>query len=409
MRVLTHDLHGATRCAFPPVRWPGSSCRPPLSPLDLMEIPFLSSEEFDEQAHEFYNAGDYEEALRLLREGLSRYPESPELQVGVGYVRLAREEFGWARCAFDAALQLDRGQEDAWVGLGESLLKLGRQEEALDCFAHVAGLGMGTDTELGLAMGRALYREGYYHDSRQRLLEVASANKDCAEAWAALAYTLHALGDPLGARRELRRALRLDPQLHEARIYLAHLLFEHGDRKRSLLEMERVPPAEHWDPLSLWRAIELKRRNPGADAAEKIRNWEARLAELEVEPDAIDHLLAEVEASFEQEQARPPAGISRSEGAFRGVHPPRMQQADVLASACIHRVRTTEGATFTGTWEQIVARMRDSLADPVQPLDEFMASAAARVRELTGCDLPCTDPESFLRESARIGLLRIES
>ena len=35
---------------------------------------FLSSEEYDEQAHRLYNDGDYDGALEMLKEGLSLYP-----------------------------------------------------------------------------------------------------------------------------------------------------------------------------------------------------------------------------------------------------------------------------------------------------------------------------------------------
>ena len=47
-------------------------------------------------------------------------------------------------------------------------------------------------------------------------------------------------------------------------------------------------------------------------------------------------------------------------------------------------------------------------SDPAEPVSSFMHRAAQRVRHLTGCDIPCDDAEAFLRESARIGLLRIE-
>ena len=64
---------------------------------------FLSSEEYDEQAHQLYNQGDYEGALEMLKEGLSLYPNAVELYVGMGYARLAREEYAWAKGAFERA------------------------------------------------------------------------------------------------------------------------------------------------------------------------------------------------------------------------------------------------------------------------------------------------------------------
>ena len=72
-----------------------------------MATPFLSSEEYDERAHQLYNEGQYDEALTVLREGLVLYPNSVELHVGVGYAQLAREEFAWARRSFEQALVLE--------------------------------------------------------------------------------------------------------------------------------------------------------------------------------------------------------------------------------------------------------------------------------------------------------------
>ena len=56
-----------------------------------MPTPFLSSEEYDERAHQLYNEGQYDEALDVLKEGLSLYPNSVELHIGVGYAHHARE------------------------------------------------------------------------------------------------------------------------------------------------------------------------------------------------------------------------------------------------------------------------------------------------------------------------------
>jgi Flp pilus assembly protein TadD len=354
-----------------------------------MTFSFLSSEEFDERAHQLYDAGDYDQALEVLREGLRRYPESADLHVGLGYVRLAREEFVWAYLSFQRALAVDPDHEDGWVGTGETLLKFGRVDEALNCFGRVDELGLGDDAELGLAMGRALYREGLYRASGERLSRLAREHADNAEVRAALAYTLHAEGDDLGARRELRAALRLDEGLHEVRIYLSHLLFERGDLEGALREVERVPPSEHWDPLSIWRYIELKGSLEGcADDDPSLAPWRERWLELQADPDPVDHLLGEVESAFEE---------SVLTSAVSGPEAP------------VHRVRTADGRLFEGSWQEIVARMREELSDPAEPLVAFMRKAAQRVRKLTGSDVPHDEAEAFLRESARIGLIRIES
>ena len=62
-----------------------------------MHEAFWSSDEFDERAHQLYNEAQYDEAVDILRQGLHLYPDAVELHIGMGYARLAREEFAWAR------------------------------------------------------------------------------------------------------------------------------------------------------------------------------------------------------------------------------------------------------------------------------------------------------------------------
>ncbi|HVH12781.1 MAG TPA: tetratricopeptide repeat protein [Longimicrobium sp.] len=376
-----------------------------------MGTSFLSSEEYDELAHKHYDAGDYDEALVVLREGLAQYPDSVLLQVGLGYTRVAREEFAWARQCFERALELDEEYEDAWVGLGETLLKFGQVDEALRCFARIDEMGLGDDLELGLTVGRALYREGLFTDARARFSALSAAHPDSAELAAARGYTLHALGDDLGARRELRRAVRLDAELHEARIYLSHLLHDRGDHRGALQELEQVPPPEHWDTLSVWRYIELKMQlDAVAEDDAWFLPWRERLAELEAEPDDIDHLLAEVEAGFEEgsvdEQAAAALELSAQMDFIMKVLGPAPEPVETAPSP--HRVRTAEGSVFEGSWDDIVRGMRDSCGEPGITLGAFMRRAARQIRERTGRDVPCHSAEAFLKAGARMGLLHIE-
>ncbi|MBB4637106.1 tetratricopeptide repeat protein [Longimicrobium terrae] len=377
-----------------------------------MGTSFLSSEEYDELAHKYYDTGDYDQALDVLRDGIAQYPDSVLLQVGLGYTRIAREEYAWARQCFERALELDSEYEDAWVGLGETLLKFGRVEDALSCFAQIDEMGLGDDLELGLTVGRALYREGLFTDARARFAALSTSHADSAELAAARGYTLHALGDDLGARRELRRALKLDAELHEARIYLSHLLHDRGDLRGALTELEQVPPAEHWDTLSIWRYIELKTQLDGVTEDDGwFAPWRDTLAELDDEPDDVDHLLAEVEASFEgvvDEQAAAALELSAQMDFMMKVLGPNAPVPVAEPEAAAHRIRTAEGSVFEGSWDDIVGGMRDACGEPALSLGTFMRRAARQIHERTGRDVPSHSAEAFLKASARMGLLRIE-
>jgi len=360
---------------------------------------FLSSEEYDEQAHRLYDDGDFDGALEMLREGLSLYPNAVELYVGLGYARLAREEYAWARKVFHQALVLDPLHEEALVGMGETLLRLGSVDRALSMFREVQNLGFDEDVDLMLTMGRALYREGLFLESKDVFSKVVSVRPDSGEGIAALGYTLHRLGDEVGASRHLRRALKLDPDLHEARTHLGHLLYDRGDWEAALREFERVPPTDHWDSLAVWRIIELKRHlwhmEPGDT---RLLPWDLRLHELESDLDPVDRLLSEIEAAANGTPYPSPVDLGQLE-LFKG-----LAGEDDLP----RQIRLPEGQLLRGTWLAIVRQMRDLAGFAHEPLTQYMKRLAERWHEQRGVEVPSTDPRSFLLAAIRAGLLTLE-
>ncbi len=366
-----------------------------------MQERFLSSEEYDERAHKQYNDGDYDGALETLKEGLALYPNAVDLYVGLGYARLAREEYAWARRSFEQALTLDPGHEDAMVGLGESLLRFGETDRALLLFRDVESLGFADDVELMLTIGRALYREGLYAHARDVFAKAVAARPDSADAVASLGYALHRMGDEVGASRQIRRALHLAPDLHEARVYLGHLLYDRGNWDGALREFESVPPQEHWDSLAVWRLIELKRALWRLEAEDpRLVPWDARLRELEDETDSVDRLLAEVENRFMG--LEPDSLVDENQlELFEG--------GDDGSSDCRpHQVRSSDGHAFRGTWHEIVRQMRDHAGFSHETISLYMRRLAERWHDQFGVVIPFNDPDSFLRAAIQAGLVQLE-
>src|SRR2546428_2828082 len=304
-----------------------------------MSDPFLSSDEYDERAHQLYNEGEYDEAIDTLREGLSLYPHAVELHVGMGYARLAREEFAWARRSFEEARGLDPDHEDTLAGLGEVLLKFGERAAAPAWFDRVLALGFRDDHDLMLQIGRALFREGVL-DQARRFFEIAvTAHPDSADVAACVGYTAHRLSDEGGALHWLRRALELDPGNAEARIYLANLLYDRGEYEAALFHLERTDPGEHADTLGIWRLVELKKSVYRLkDDDPELVPWRQRLHELTGDGAPQDLLLAESEAMgpharVPDPQQRSLSGTRRTE--LRGM---RARAAGVGASGRVMSV-----------------------------------------------------------------------
>src|SRR6476660_4175202 len=269
-----------------------------------MATPFLSSEEYDERAHQLYNEGQYDEALDILREGLALYPNAVELHIGVGYARLARDEFAWARRSFEEALILDPEQEDALAGLGETLLKFGRADAAVRSFRRVLELGYQDDLDLMLQVGRALFREGLIDEAKEFFDIAVEQAPESAEAVALVGYAQHRLSDDTAALSTLRRALHIDNDHAEARIYLGNILYDRGDYEAALYHLDRTSPSDHWDELGIWRLVELKKTIYRLkDDDPELKPWEERLNELAGEPDDIDEMLAEIEQAAADQAA----------------------------------------------------------------------------------------------------------
>jgi tetratricopeptide (TPR) repeat protein len=389
-----------------------------------MPTPFLSSEEYDERAHQLYNEGQYDEALSVLREGLALYPTSVELHIGVGYARLAREEFAWARRSFEEALVLEPEHEDALAGLGETLLKFGLEEAALRCFRRTLELGYADDLDLMLQIGRALFREASLRDRRelfsvsQEFFEVAVQQApDSAEAIACVGYAQHRLGEDDAAVGTLRRSLQVDNEHAEARIYLANILYDRGDYEASLYHFERTSTEDHWDELGIWRLIELKRAAYKLEEHdEDLKPWQERLTELGGELDDIDELFIEVDGAAANESGE--VEVARGQLELFGTLLSSLADAkseDEVASPEIelgvHSILTREGRRLTGSWEEIVRSMRDADAETGQggdgTLREYMTRIAKRTYRETGVRVPSHDAELFVRGSADAGILRI--
>lgn len=368
-----------------------------------MPAPFMSSEEYDERAHSLYNEGRYDEALDVLREGLALYPHAVELHIGLGYARLAREEFAWARRSFEESLVLDADHEDALAGYGETLLRFGQPQEGLKKFQRVLELGYEDDLELMLQIGRALFRDGMVEDAKQFFDVATRQAPDSAEAAALVGFAQHRLGDDDAAVSTLKRALQLDGDHAEARVYLANILYDRGELEAALYHLARTAPEEHWDELGIWRLIELKKTiHRLNDDDPDLKRWEGRLSELAGEPDTIDDMLSEIEQrALEDSQVEAKNQLELFGHMLAELTDPRRDGGS-------HRVMTRDGHPFEGTWEEIVSMMRDANTTWAgRPVHDFMMNEARRGFSLTGVIISTRDAESFIRGSADAGLLRI--
>lgn len=367
---------------------------------------FQSSDAYDDEAHQLYDEGRFDEALTLLREGLERYPDAVELHVGHGYARLARQEYAWARRAFQIALTLEPDHEDALTGMGEVLLAFGQVSLALESFLRVIQLGFYNDHELMLQAGKALYAEGYFAAARRFFESARTHHPDSPDVTAALGYTTLRLGLISESIYWLRRTLELDPHYVEPRIQLANLLYDRGSGRASLRHFLQTLPQDHFDEVSLWRVIELLRSEPQRSEDDPVITlWLDRLDELESEPrDPIDELFLELELNGPEKSD--PIQLELFDTPMRDLI--TIQEHPESNFAAHHLIETLGGHRLKGSSEELVAQLQ--VMDGAWAGDarmDFMTSVAERSLIETGVTVSLESPEAFLRGMADAGWVRV--
>ena len=274
-----------------------------------------------------------------------------------------------------------------------------------------------------LQVGRTLFREASLREERRlfeearHFFEVATEQApEMAEAVACVGYVLHRLGDDDSAVKQLRRALQLDGEHTEGRIYLANILYDRGEFEAALYHFERTSPDDHWDELGLWRLIELKRSTYKLDDDDpELRPWDERLTELSGGVDEVDELLMELEPARHDAALEREAEVARGQlelfgTLLNGLADAKRSDADEpqLDGVADHSIMTRDGKQYAGSWDDIVRRMRDAdnaYAD--RTVEEYMRRTATRWYSETGVRIPSHDAESFIRGIAHAGLLRI--
>jgi tetratricopeptide (TPR) repeat protein len=252
-----------------------------------------------------------------------------------------------------------------------------------------------------LQAGRALFREGLIESAREFFTIATQQMPDSAEAVACLGYAQHRMGEDDQAVATLRRALQLDDEHSEARIYLGNILYDRAEYEAALYHLDRTSPEDHWDELGIWRLVELKKTvyRLGDDDPE-LRPWDARLAELAGDTDDIDELLAEIEQKATddaQNEARHQLEL------FGALLTDLATKRDTES----HRV-TRDGREFVGTWDEIVVEMHEATPSFAgRSVSDFMMTEARRGLSIAGVQISTRDAESFIRGSADAGLLRI--
>ncbi len=243
--------------------------------------------------------GDVAEAIVLLEQAVVEAPRFPDLHHRLGVLRLRGRDTRGARAAFEQAVRLAPGYAAPRLELALLEAREGRLGDSLDLLRRLAEgkAARGRDEfERGLehlaeadweaggeALRRAFEVAGDDVDARLREIAARLADGRSGEALAlaravlaghpqfpdahlALALVRRERGEWDDGAESCGRALELNPEFHEARVYLAEALFRRGHYGEADAQLAWVLTATPRHPLALALAKTLRRTPlPAAD------------------------------------------------------------------------------------------------------------------------------------------------
>lgn len=192
-------------------------------------------------ARAFIDRGDLSEAEARIDEVAKRHPRLPTVFVARGELANRRRDDDAAASAFGRAVDLDGGDAEAWLQLGQALARLQRFEPARDALRRALAqtLSPPQRAQGQAALGRLYARAGQRGKAIRELRRAVEGLPDDVDLLATLGRALIASGEPEGADW-LARAARLPDGD-------ARLLIEAADAKpagaAALLDeaLERAP------------------------------------------------------------------------------------------------------------------------------------------------------------------------
>lgn len=191
--------------------------------------------------HKKYS-GYLEESVKFFRYGVSRFPDSAKMRVGLGVALYASEEYAEAIKVLCEAVDLapDDPKPVTFLGMARRVSpELGRQvDDRLKGFAERYPDNPAANYEYAVSLwDRKGGEEGKNHDEIERLLAKAIAK---APKWFEPHYQLGLVYESeakyVDAIREMRRACALEPAFKPAHFRLAGLYKRIGDQQHAALE-----------------------------------------------------------------------------------------------------------------------------------------------------------------------------
>jgi tetratricopeptide (TPR) repeat protein len=234
--------------------------------------------------------GQYDEAISLYRKALPSLTFKNPVLLNLGLAYYKKSDFNNAHEQFQALQKLEPRNVKIAVLLGDSDVKLGKPQDAIDVLQPLESEGS-KNPDFQYVLGTALIRTGHLRDGVARVEESAEKSNS-ADSYQLAGATLLQLNEYERARHDLETALRLDPKLpnlytlvgeardktgataeaesaflqalkgnpddFEANLYVGAILYKRRDIEKAKPYLEKAVKLRPGDPMARYESAMLK-------------------------------------------------------------------------------------------------------------------------------------------------------
>ncbi|HEX4779703.1 MAG TPA: TonB-dependent receptor [Usitatibacter sp.] len=256
-------------------------------------------------------AGDLEIARAQFEAGRAAFPSDERFDVALARVALLRGDAREARAHAQAALRKRPNSVDALVMLGDVERYDGRARESLEAYGRAVAAASG-DARGWYGLGAVLGERDELEPARRDLEKAIGLDPADASYRAELAGVQDLSGDREAARRELARALEIQPGNYVALTSLGALELRAGNVDaaiEALLAAGAIEPRYARAHVFLAAAYYRIGREPAAEAE--------LLRAMETDPnDPLPHLMASI---IHLDRIEPGAAVAEAQQALRRI------------------------------------------------------------------------------------------
>jgi tetratricopeptide (TPR) repeat protein len=193
---------------------------------------WFEAEQHAEQAHKYYEAGQWEKALNALQRALSCNPAQAEWHYGLGLVLEELDRYEDAIVSFRDALALQGNDIDTLLHLSRCYLQLDRPRSAIKYLELVNQID--ADCEAGYCYRILAYAQLGDHDMAEQMFYMArQIDEECPNCYDHIAQSLAQVGQYDKAIWCWEQCLEIDPHFPDAYANLATTYWNKGLHARA--------------------------------------------------------------------------------------------------------------------------------------------------------------------------------